>query len=135
MVMGTAAVESPGVVRALAERYPGRVAVGLDHRGAGAELAVRGWEQGSGSPLAEVLEGLADVEVGAVVVTAIDRDGMLQGPDLDGLGAVLRMQPRCPWWPRAGCATRRTSRRWHACARGAAAWPVPSWGPPWSKGP
>jgi phosphoribosylformimino-5-aminoimidazole carboxamide ribotide isomerase len=91
VVLGTAAVESPGLVRALAERYPGRVAVGLDHRGAGAELAVRGWEQGSGSPLSSVLAALADVDVGAVVVTAIDRDGMLQGPDVDGLAAVVGM--------------------------------------------
>jgi len=91
VVLGTAAVESPGLVRALAERYPGRVAVGLDHRGAGAELAVRGWEQGCGSPLSSVLAALADVDVGAVVVTAIDRDGMLQGPDVDGLAAVVGM--------------------------------------------
>jgi phosphoribosylformimino-5-aminoimidazole carboxamide ribonucleotide (ProFAR) isomerase len=52
---------------------------------------VRGWEQGSGSPLSSVLAALADVDVGAVVVTAIDRDGMLQGPDVHGLAAVVGM--------------------------------------------
>jgi phosphoribosylformimino-5-aminoimidazole carboxamide ribotide isomerase len=83
VVLGTAALESPDVVVSLAERYPGRIAVGLDHRGA--ELAVRGWEQPGGTTLGAALEGLAGLDLGAVVVTAIDRDGMLAGPDLTGL--------------------------------------------------
>jgi len=89
VVLGTAAVESPELVRTLAARHPGRVAVGFDHRGAGAELAVRGWERPSGTPLAAALDALAGVDLGAVVVTAIDRDGMLAGPDSDGLRTVL----------------------------------------------
>jgi phosphoribosylformimino-5-aminoimidazole carboxamide ribotide isomerase len=87
VVLGTAALEAPGLVASLAERYPGRIAVGLDHRGT--ELAVRGWEQPSGTTLGAALDRLAGVDLGAVVVTAIDRDGMLAGPDLAGLGAVL----------------------------------------------
>ena len=87
VVLGTAAVESPDLVRALVERHPGRVAVGLDHRGS--ELAVRGWERSAGTSLQAVLDDLASVEVAALVVTAIDRDGMLGGPDVEGLGAVL----------------------------------------------
>ena len=87
VVLGTAALETPELVESLAERYPGRVAVGLDHRGA--ELAVRGWERPSGVTLRAALGRLAPVELGAVVVTAIDRDGMLGGPDLVGLRTVL----------------------------------------------
>ncbi|HLN42996.1 MAG TPA: 1-(5-phosphoribosyl)-5-[(5-phosphoribosylamino)methylideneamino] imidazole-4-carboxamide isomerase [Acidimicrobiales bacterium] len=89
VVVGTAALETPELVESLAERYPGRVAVGLDHRGAGAELAVRGWERPSGTTLRAALDRLAKVDLGAVVVTAIDRDGMLGGPDLVGLRAAL----------------------------------------------
>ena len=89
VVLGTAALESPEVLDALATRYPGRVAVGLDHRGAGAELAVRGWEKATGITLAEALATLAPLELAAVVVTAIDRDGMLEGPDLAGLRHAL----------------------------------------------
>jgi phosphoribosylformimino-5-aminoimidazole carboxamide ribotide isomerase len=91
VVLGTAALESPLLVRSLAERYPGRVAVGLDHRGAHAELAVRGWEQPSGTTLPAALEALAGLALGAVVVTAIDRDGMLGGPDVTGLAAALEL--------------------------------------------
>jgi phosphoribosylformimino-5-aminoimidazole carboxamide ribotide isomerase len=91
VVLGTAALETPELVEALAAHYPGRVAVGLDHRGAGAELAVRGWEQPGGTTLGAALDRLAGVDIGAVVVTAIDRDGMLGGPDLVGLGAALEL--------------------------------------------
>ncbi len=91
VVVGTAALETPELVEFLASRYPGRVAVGLDHRGAGAELAVRGWERPSGTTLGAALDRLAAVDLGAVVVTAIDRDGMLGGPDLVGLRSALEL--------------------------------------------
>jgi phosphoribosylformimino-5-aminoimidazole carboxamide ribotide isomerase len=91
VVLGTAALETPELVESLASRYPGRVAVGLDHRGAGAELAVRGWEHRSTTTLGAALDRLADVDLGAVVVTAIDRDGMLGGPDLVGLCGALEL--------------------------------------------
>ena len=87
VVMGTAAASDPGLVAALADRFPGRVAVGLDHRDG--ELALSGWERAGGVTLPEALEALAGVPLGAVVVTSIERDGMLGGPDLEGLGEVL----------------------------------------------
>jgi phosphoribosylformimino-5-aminoimidazole carboxamide ribotide isomerase len=87
VVLGTAALEAPEVVESLAARYPGRVAVGLDHRGD--QLAVRGWERPSTTSLGAALDRLAPLDLGAVVVTAIDRDGMLGGPDLLGLQGVL----------------------------------------------
>ena len=117
VVLGTAALETPELVESLAARYPGRVAVGLDHRGAGAELAVRGWEQPSGTTLGAALDRLAGVDLGAVVVTAIDRDGMLGGPDLVGSARRARAARRIPWWPRAGSARRRTSPPWPAWRR------------------
>ena len=85
VVLGTAALENPGLVRALAARHA--VAVGLDARGR--EVAVRGWEEGSGKDLLDVARGFADAGVEALIVTEIGRDGTLEGPDLDGLGEVL----------------------------------------------
>lgn len=89
VVMGTAAVGDPELVEELAGRYPGRVAVGLDHRGGGREVAVSGWERASGVSLEQALERLSSVPVAAVVVTAIERDGMTDGPDTEGLSRVL----------------------------------------------
>ena len=85
VVLGTAALEDPDLVRALASRHP--VAVGLDARGR--EVAVRGWAEGSGRDLLDVARGFADAGVEALIVTEIGRDGTLEGPDLDGLGEVL----------------------------------------------
>lgn len=87
IVLGTAALEDPGLLRRVAHRHPGRVAVGLDARHG--EVAVRGWTESSGRSLADVLVEVEDAPLGAVVVTDISRDGMLGGPDLDGLSAVL----------------------------------------------
>jgi phosphoribosylformimino-5-aminoimidazole carboxamide ribotide isomerase len=92
VVVGTAALERPEVVRAAAERHPGRVALGLDYRvraDGRAEVAVHGWERGSGRSVAEVVDTFAGAPLGAVVATGIARDGTLEGPDLDGLAVVL----------------------------------------------
>jgi len=92
VVLGTLAVEDPGLLGAVATRYPGRVAVGVDYRrhaDGRTEVAVRGWEQAGGRSVDDLLAQLDGVGVAAVIVTAIDRDGTLAGPDLDGLCGVL----------------------------------------------
>jgi phosphoribosylformimino-5-aminoimidazole carboxamide ribotide isomerase len=85
VVLGTAAVEDPDLVARVAARQ--RVAVGLDVRGD--EVAVRGWTEGSGRLWRDVLAGLERVGADAVVVTQIQVEGMMQGPDLAGLADVL----------------------------------------------
>ncbi len=85
VVLGTAAVENPDLVRDLATEHP--VAVGLDIRGG--EVAVRGWTERSGRTLVDVLSAYADAGVAAVVVTEIDRDGTLAGPDVELFASVL----------------------------------------------
>jgi phosphoribosylformimino-5-aminoimidazole carboxamide ribotide isomerase len=87
VVVGTAALERPDWVRRLADRRPGRVAVGLDARGR--DVAVHGWVEGSGRDLVEVARSFGDAGVAALVVTEIGRDGTLEGPDVDQLSAVL----------------------------------------------
>ena len=87
VVVGTAAVESPGLVARLAGSRPGGVAVGLDTRDG--EVAVRGWAAGTGVGLGDALRGLAGAGAAAFIVTDIGRDGMLSGPDLAGLADVL----------------------------------------------
>jgi phosphoribosylformimino-5-aminoimidazole carboxamide ribotide isomerase len=88
VVIGTAAVERPELVDELGALHPGRVAVGLDAHGR--NVAVRGWEQGSGLDLLDLVGRFRDSRAAALVVTEIGRDGMFTGPDVDGLTEVLR---------------------------------------------
>ena len=95
VIIGTAAFEDPDLVARAAARHPGHVAVGLDYRrvqgsdGEHLEVAVRGWLEGAGHDLSESLKRFSDVGVEAFIVTAIDRDGTLEGPDLAGYATCL----------------------------------------------
>ncbi|MFT4658290.1 MAG: phosphoribosylformimino-5-aminoimidazole carboxamide ribotide isomerase [Ilumatobacter sp.] len=79
VVMGSAAVADPALVALASEVVP--VAVGLDHRDG--EIAVHGWTQGSGLQLDDAY-GLFPTAA-MFVITDIGRDGMLEGPDVEGL--------------------------------------------------
>ena len=82
VVMGSAAVRDPRLVADASQMVA--VAVGLDHRAG--ELAVHGWTEGSGVELFDALTWFPTAA--AFVITDIGRDGMLQGPDVDGLRAA-----------------------------------------------
>jgi phosphoribosylformimino-5-aminoimidazole carboxamide ribotide isomerase len=79
VVMGSAAVADPALVTAVSEVVG--VAVGLDHRDG--EVAVHGWTVGSGLRLGDAYAMFPTAEV--FVITDIGRDGMLEGPDVEGL--------------------------------------------------
>ncbi|MGQ0824328.1 MAG: 1-(5-phosphoribosyl)-5-[(5-phosphoribosylamino)methylideneamino]imidazole-4-carboxamide isomerase [Actinomycetota bacterium] len=87
VVVGTAAVEQPELVDELAFRFPERVAVGLDTRDG--VVATHGWTETSGATLLEVAARFDRPGVGALVVTEIGRDGMLEGPDIEQLASVV----------------------------------------------
>jgi phosphoribosylformimino-5-aminoimidazole carboxamide ribotide isomerase len=87
VVIGSAAIEQPSLVRELGERYPGRVAVGLDHMAG--DVKTHGWEAGSGRGLLDVVRELEGPHVAAFVVTDISRDGALVGPDAEGYASLL----------------------------------------------
>jgi phosphoribosylformimino-5-aminoimidazole carboxamide ribotide isomerase len=92
VVIGTAAVEDPEFVDRMCAEFPGRIAVGLDaRRGIDGtyEVAVRGWTEGSGVELFGLLQRFEERGVAAVIITEIGRDGMLTGPDNDGLQRAL----------------------------------------------
>jgi phosphoribosylformimino-5-aminoimidazole carboxamide ribotide isomerase len=91
-VLGTAALEDPEFAATCARRWPGRIAVGLDYRvnpDGTVEALGHGWTKGSGRSLTELLDKWDGAPIGAVVATCIERDGMLEGPDLSGLGRLL----------------------------------------------
>jgi len=79
VVMGSAAVSNPALVAEASSVV--QVAVGLDHRSG--EIAVHGWTEGSGLQLDDAYALFPTAAV--FVITDIGRDGMLEGPDVDGL--------------------------------------------------
>jgi phosphoribosylformimino-5-aminoimidazole carboxamide ribotide isomerase len=80
-VIGTAALEDPELVRRAVERWGAdRIAVGLDARGR--RPAARGWTEETGEDLFDVARRLVDTGVRTLIYTDIERDGMLQGPNL-----------------------------------------------------
>lgn len=85
VVMGSAAVANPELVEEAAQVL--NVAVGLDHRNG--DLAVHGWTEQSGLSVLEALSMFPAAS--AFVITDISRDGMLQGPDVQGLAAAVAM--------------------------------------------
>jgi phosphoribosylformimino-5-aminoimidazole carboxamide ribotide isomerase len=87
VVMGTAAVEQPAEVAEAARRWPGRVAVGVDHRDG--VVRVRGWNHHTGVDLADAVAAAEANGAAAVIVTDIAVDGMLTGPPLEQLRSVL----------------------------------------------
>ena len=88
VVMGSAAVADPALVDRVATVVP--VAVGLDHRAG--RLAVHGWTDTADVTVSEALTQFPSAE--AFVITDIARDGLLGGPDLDGLAAAVAATDR-----------------------------------------
>lgn len=86
VIIGTAAVRDPGLVREAARAFAGRVAVGLDARDG--LVAVEGWAETSTVTALEIARRFEDAGVAAIIYTDIARDGMLQGLDLDATIAL-----------------------------------------------
>jgi phosphoribosylformimino-5-aminoimidazole carboxamide ribotide isomerase len=86
VIVGTAAVRDPALVKAAARAYPGRVAVGLDARDG--KIAVEGWSKTLTLSALEVACRFEDVGVAAIVYTDVNRDGMLQGLNFEATIAL-----------------------------------------------
>jgi phosphoribosylformimino-5-aminoimidazole carboxamide ribotide isomerase len=81
VIIGTAAVRQPQLVKQAAKSFPGRVAVGLDARDG--KVAVEGWEETSQLSALEIAKRFEDAGVTAIIFTDIARDGLLKGLNLD----------------------------------------------------
>lgn len=80
VILGTAAVRDPALVRAACQSFPGRVAVGIDARAG--RVAVEGWAETSDLTAEDLAGRFADAGVAAIIHTDIDRDGVLKGLNL-----------------------------------------------------
>jgi phosphoribosylformimino-5-aminoimidazole carboxamide ribotide isomerase len=88
VILGTAAVRDPALVRAACKSFPGRVAVGIDAKGG--KVAVEGWAETSELTVIDLARRFEDSGVAAIVYTDIDRDGVLKGLNLPATAELAR---------------------------------------------
>ena len=80
VILGTAAVRNPALVREASRRYPGRIAVGIDARAG--RVAVEGWAEATELAAIELALRFEDAGVAAIMYTDIERDGLMRGLNL-----------------------------------------------------
>lgn len=91
VVIGTAALENPDLVRQAARDLPGRIVVAVDARDG--MVATRGWAEVSDMPVAELGRRFVDAGVAALLFTDVGRDGLLKGCNVAATAALARAVP------------------------------------------
>ena len=81
VIIGTAAVKTPGFLHEACDAFPGHVMVGLDAKDG--KVAVDGWSKITGHDVVDLAKRFEDYGVEAIVYTDIGRDGMLSGVNID----------------------------------------------------
>ena len=88
VILGTVAVENPALVNQAAQRFPGRIAVGIDARAG--RVATRGWAEETEVMATDLARSFENAGVAAIIYTDIDRDGAMQGPNVAATEALAR---------------------------------------------
>jgi len=88
VILGTVAVETPALVREASRAFPGKVAIGIDARGG--KVATKGWAEETGVDATDLAKSFEDAGVAAIIYTDINRDGAMQGPNVEATEALAR---------------------------------------------
>ncbi|PTX54108.1 1-(5-phosphoribosyl)-5-[(5-phosphoribosylamino)methylideneamino] imidazole-4-carboxamide isomerase [Litoreibacter ponti] len=88
VILGTVAVENPDLVREAARAFPGHVAIGLDARDG--MVATRGWAEETDIEVTALARQFEDAGVAALIYTDINRDGAMQGPNVEATAKLAR---------------------------------------------
>ncbi len=86
VILGTAAVRDPALVKAAAKAWPEQIAVSIDVRAG--RVAVAGWTEDSALDAVTLARRCEDAGVSAVIITDIDRDGLLGGFNIEAFGRI-----------------------------------------------
>jgi len=86
VILGTVAVEKPALVREAAKAFPGQVAVGIDARSG--RVATKGWAEETEVMVTDLARSFEDAGVAAIIYTDIERDGAMQGPNIEATAAL-----------------------------------------------
>lgn len=88
VVLGTMAYSEPEAVKKLAKKNPGRIVISIDQ--AGGKVMVKGWKESTGRQVADAISQFSAMGVDEFLLTSIERDGTLQGPDVKTLAEAAR---------------------------------------------
>lgn len=88
VILGTVAVENPDLVREAARAFPGKVAVGIDARDG--RVATKGWAEETDVMVTDLAKSFEDAGVCAIIYTDINRDGAMQGPNVEATADLAR---------------------------------------------
>jgi phosphoribosylformimino-5-aminoimidazole carboxamide ribotide isomerase len=86
VILGTAAVRDPQLVKTAAHKWPEQIAVSVDVRKG--QVAIQGWTEDSGLDAISVARRFEDAGVSALIITDIDRDGAQMGFNVEAFGAI-----------------------------------------------
>jgi phosphoribosylformimino-5-aminoimidazole carboxamide ribotide isomerase len=86
VILGTVAVENPALVRQAAQAFPDKIAVGIDARNG--MVATKGWAVETETEVTELAKSFEQDGVAAIIYTDINRDGAMQGPNIEATAAL-----------------------------------------------
>jgi len=99
VVLGTRAVEDPVWLDEAATRFPGRIIVAADT--ADRRVLTRGWSETDGRNVLDFIDELASLPLAGVLVTAVEREGRLEGPDLSLMREIVTRGSETSRWLQA----------------------------------
>ena len=88
MILGTVAIKNPALVKEACRKFPGKVAVGIDAKGG--KVAVEGWAETSDVTALDLARKFEDAGAAVIIFTDIDRDGLLQGVNVESTAQLAR---------------------------------------------
>jgi phosphoribosylformimino-5-aminoimidazole carboxamide ribotide isomerase len=88
VVVGTMAYSEPEAVKKLVKKNPGSIVISIDQ--VDGKVMVKGWKESTGTQVADAISQFSSVGVNEFLLTSIERDGTLQGPDVRTLAEAAR---------------------------------------------
>lgn len=88
VVLGTMAYSQPEDVKKLAKKNPRKIVISIDQ--AGGKVMVKGWKESTGTSVADAISQFKAMDVDEFLLTSIERDGTLEGPDVDTLAEAAK---------------------------------------------
>ena len=87
VVLGTIAYQQPSLLREACQKFPHQIVVSIDARDG--KIAIKGWRKTTAERATDLVKGLEDKGVEAIVFTDIKRDGMMSGPNIESIKQLL----------------------------------------------